>query len=233
MAKGSIKTTNQLTILEDVMNKKDYQQQQMLQEYTSLRLEILQTYERQANLVYSAAITAAGTLIISLVQSQASLFSLPILLVILMGISNKSIGNYIYIFRIGSYLTVVHEQQGMSADHFMPGPNTAAWHSRWRRLSRSKELRKNIPYRIGAEAPLIESWFIGLLGLCGWVLVIGIFKSDLFSDPFNIAIFCISVVLSLFLTIFLFQLASVNRISIHYENAFRNMIDMEKVKKQR
>ena len=56
-------------------NEKQYQQQRIIQEYISLRNQILQTYEQQTNLVYSAGITAVGTLIIAFNSEPRQVFS--------------------------------------------------------------------------------------------------------------------------------------------------------------
>ena len=150
------------------MAEQEYQHQRMLNEYETLRAEVLQVYEQQMSLVFGATITAAVALFVTLIQSSAVLLGLPTLLTILIGICYKSIANYSRIYRIGSYIAVVHEQQGVPLAAFRPSPQTAAYHSRWRRAARS-----GLISRAGGSGAKAEAWFLLLLAVAGWVLIGG------------------------------------------------------------
>lgn len=208
------------------MDEKEYQHGQMLHEYNSLREEILQLYDHQMNLIFGAAITVAGALLVTLIQSQAILAGLPILFAVLIGICLKSIANYNRIFRIGSYLTVVHEQQGKPEAAFRPGPEKIAWHTRWRRVHRNEDLREKVPW-VGAEAPQSEAVFLGLLGIAGWGLAAITLKENLVAGIMNFAVFTLSVLLTLSLFYFLYRLRNVRDVSKDYEEVIRLLLEKD------
>src|SRR3972149_3458228 len=122
------------------MDDEEFQHRQMLHEYDTLRTELLQIYEQQSRLIFSATITAIAAFIGALIQIQRPEFPaaliLPTVLAVLLGVCWKSFANYLRIFRIGGYLTVVLERQGKTEEDFKPGLYKAAWHSRWRMVSR-------------------------------------------------------------------------------------------------
>src|SRR5665811_1375564 len=161
------------------MDEEEYQREKMLNEYNSLRDEILQIYSQQMNLTYRATITGAAAIIATLFRPEAILVGLPILLIVLIAICDRSISNYIRIFRIGSYLCVVHEQQGKTAEDFRPSPTKAAWHTRWRKLSRSEEGKKMNPW-IGSEGARSEALFFFLISTIGWIWMIWTLNQDLY-----------------------------------------------------
>ena len=196
------------------MTDQEYQRQRLLCEYETLRTEILQCYEQQTRLVFGAAITAAAALLATLESSTIPLV-LPALLTILVGVCNKSVANYKRIYRIGSYIAVVHEQQGKPPEAFRPGPNVAAWSSRWREASRGGLISP-----AGGTGARAEAWFLLLLGAAGWGLIGGSVAGQFFVNPTNIAAFSLSVVLSLILLYLWFQLTRVFRCSKRYEDSF-------------
>jgi hypothetical protein len=198
------------------MDKKEYHYQQMLYEYDTLRSEILQIYEQQTSLVFSGTIIIAASLLATLVQSSANLLVLPALLIVLIGICSKSIANYTRIFRNGAYLSVVHEQSGQSTRIFNPGPERAAWHSRWRQLAECRTFRN-----IGAEAPRAEALFLVSLGIAGWVLAWKTVREQLFFETINDVVYIASVVLTAFFLCRLYRLGNVVKVSEQYERAFR------------
>ena len=197
-------------------DEKAYQRQKMLHEYDTLRAEILQCYEQQVRLVFGAAVTAAAVVTVSLVDAPTMILGLPALLILLIGVCNKSVANYSRIYRIGSYLAVVHEQRGGPTDSVDPGPDTAAWHTRWRQAARAKSVT-----RTGGSGARAEAWFLLLLGVAGWALIGGNAREQFLDGFYAIVVLSLSIVLSLILLYFWVQLRQVFDDSKHYEVAFR------------
>ncbi len=215
------------------MNGREYQYQEMLHEYDALRAEILQVYDQQMSLVFSAAITAAGAFVVSLLQLEAGLLnlpagllSLPILLALLFGVCNKSIANYARVFRIGSYIAIFHETHGKAVEDFKPGTEKASWHSRWRRVSQSEKMR-NKSHLIGAESPRAEALFLLVLGLSGWVLAVASLKVTSLTDTTTNVLLHISIIFTVFLIHHIYQLWGVLATSKIYEEIFRDALEDE------
>lgn len=208
------------------MDKKEFYFQQMLHEYDTLRAEAMKIYDQQMQFIFGALVTAAGAIFITLSQSQIILPGLPILLLILISVCIKSLGNYTRIYRIGAYLAVAHEQQGEELDKFVPGSGRAAYHTRWRLIPRRQEYHRRFRW-VGAEAPGTEALFLSLLAIVGWGLAIGSLRETLWSNPGNIILTSLSLLLSLVLLYLANKLAGIFRVSSEYERIFSGMIREE------
>ena len=62
------------------MDDEEFQHRQMLHEYDTLRTELLQIYEQQSRLIFSATITAIAAFIGALIQIQRPEFPAALIL---------------------------------------------------------------------------------------------------------------------------------------------------------
>lgn len=209
-----------------MVGTKEYELEMLLREYESLRAELLQVFDQQVRLVFTAAISTVVALIGGLLSTDVILPGLPIFIGVLVCIASKSISNYKCIYRIGSYLAIFHEQRGQSEKEFRPGLNRAAWHSRWRKVARTK-------YTNWSEnsGPSAEALFLFVLATGGWVMVIGKLGPRLLSCTSNILLTLVAGTFSILLVYQLYSLSHVIEFSQDYENAFRRLLQEELAEK--
>jgi hypothetical protein len=137
----------------------------LAEEYNTLRSELLQLFAEQSRLIYVSALTSAGMLF-GLIQSAVPLgYIVAVLEVILAALALKSIANYNKIYRIGSYLKVVFEQQGI-VEH-IPPIDKIGWHYRsreigWKSIGSWK-------WGVGAR---VDGRFLRFLGSGGFLILI-------------------------------------------------------------
>ena len=174
----------------------------MLHEYDTLRKEILNTYAEQTRLVFATAIMPAILLFARLNDVLDLVSILPVLLIIVIGIAFKSIANYSRIYRIGTYIAVVHEEgrQGLP----QPSPLNASWHSSWRRVKEKEKL-----WGVGNDGPWAESAFLLFVSMIGWLLAIKEYDFQNGNILYFIEHHLFSAILSIILFYTLFVLATV------------------------
>ena len=204
------------------MNKKEYNYQQMLREYDLLKGEILQAYDQQMNLIFGAGVTAVSALALSIIQSSVLLIGLPVLLGILIGIVKKSISNYHRIYRIASYITIIHEQEGLPTGRDKLSLYHIAWHTRLRKIARSGALSWK-----GGGAAKADAFFLFLLGIGSWILVVGKFGTLLLDNFTNIALITFSLILTIIFFNSVYNLNNAFRLALIYEDEFRQQLENE------
>jgi hypothetical protein len=205
-----------------IMDKDNFRQQRLIHEYNTLRAEVLQVYDQQSSLVFGAAIAAAGSIIVTLARSPVNLLGLPALLAILIGVCYKSITNYCRIYRIGSYIAIFHEQKEILSDSYNPGPDTAAYHTRWRRAS-----GKGLVPLTGGSGTNAEAWFLLVLRTASWMLWLGTVATQPVEIVFMVGTFVASVSLSTIFFVYLKKLKGVYQFSKIYLKGFREALDQE------
>jgi hypothetical protein len=137
----------------------------LTEEYSTLRDELLQLFKEQSQLAFVTALTSAA-IVYAVVDSPVPAGAgVAVWEVVLAGIAWKLTANYHRLYRVGTYVKVVHEMKG-NPDH-TPGINEPAWHTRIRIIG--------IPgtrlWRWGSGARA-NGWFLRLLGVCGLMLVV-------------------------------------------------------------
>lgn len=129
-------------------------------EYETLRAELLQLYRENNNLTYATAIAGVAIVLASFKVNVPAAAGVAVWEAILVGISWKLAVNYRRIYRLGSYIKIVHE---MKCDaNFKPGFDDPAWHLR----SRSIGMKGLNRWKWGSGAKA-EGHFLRILGLVG------------------------------------------------------------------
>jgi hypothetical protein len=186
--------------------------QYMLHEYDTLRAEILDIYREQTRLVFATAITGAFVLYAKQLESIPEGFILPAILTIILGIGIKSIANYHRLFRIGGYLSLVHEK--FRQNRSVPTPREGAWHTTWSKLRDTKNFRL-----VGMESAIAEAVFLCLVAVLAWAVSIGTHHD--WANPVSL---CLSIVLSVVLAEVLRRLLMVLKKRKIYADAFEEYI---------
>ncbi len=132
-------------------------------EYQSLREEALQLFSEQTGLTYVTTLGSAAILFGVFQGGLAVGLGVLIWELLLTGIGWKLIANYNRLYRITTYLKVVHEQ-GLDSG-CLPGPKNKAW------LVRSRAVGEypNAIWKWGS-GPRIDCKFLRLLGAAGVLL---------------------------------------------------------------
>ena len=133
-------------------------------EYNTLRSEMLQIFREQTQLAFATAIASAGILFALLNTSVPVGAGVAVWMLILIGISWKLTGNYNRLFRIGTYIKVIHEMNGDPSA--VPGMADPAWIYRSRSIGQSK---RGI-WQCGSGSR-IDAAFLQALGVGGFLFV--------------------------------------------------------------
>ncbi len=190
---------------------------QLDKEYETLRTELLQLYSEQSRLAFFSTISGLAVLFGLFKVGIPMGAGVVIWVMILIAITWKLTSNYHRIYRIGSYLRVIHEQKGDR--DYSPKIDEPAWHYRTR--------------KIGAEG--IASWkifsgskadgrFIRLLGVAAVLSVISyiIFVSH---NAIDIYLTILSFALFMYLYFITGKLFKMKREADEFEEAYLRFVE--------
>ena len=193
----------------------------MLKEYDTLRSEILQIYGEQSRLVFVSGVAVVGIILAKLIGTSIPLFLLPsVLFIVLTGLGVKSWANYHRIFRIGTYLAVVHERRGALIKYFIPSAEQPAWHNRWREISTKI-------WWVGSEGPFADAVFLAFLAIAGGFFIFALPKAEKITDAlpwFQQHELTINIVLGAILAVVLVALALSKQMAKFYGDRFTNLV---------
>lgn len=131
----------------------------MEREYETLRAEMLQLFTEQSQLAFATALSS-GAILFGILQSDVpASFGVTVWLILLVGIAYKLAANYDKVYRIGTYLKVVHEHK--ACQNSPPVGFSLGWHFR------SRILGGRVPGWKWGTGARTEALFLRLLGLSG------------------------------------------------------------------
>lgn len=136
----------------------------MTDEYGTLRNEMLQLFQEQSQLAFVTGIGSAAVLFGLLDTCVPAGAGVTVWLLVLLGIAKKVAGNYRRLYRIGSYIKIVHEQKGDPT--YSPRIDEPAWVFRSRGIGTGR-----LTSWKWANGCQIDASFLRLLGAGGILFV--------------------------------------------------------------